>query len=234
VPITVADLVAVPSLGLRLHTRGAPVDRRISWVHVSELADPAPFLEGGELLLTTGLGLSGAEPVERYVRRLVEAEVVALGFGTGVGRDAVPAELVAVADAEGLAVVEVPRQTPFIALSRTVSATLAADEYAAVARAAAAQQELTRAALAPGAPATVLERLTRQLDGWALLLDAMGTALEAVPRSAGRRASELQPELDRLRATRAPASAATPSRGPFVIEPRRRLSTTPPVTSARR
>jgi purine catabolism regulator len=208
VPVTVADLVAIPSLGLRLHTRGAPVDRRISWVHVSELADPTPFLEGGELLLTTGLGLSGREPVERYVRRIVEAGVVALGFGTGVGRDAVPVELVAAADAAGLAVLEVPRQTPFIALSRTVSATLAADEYAAVARAAAAQQELTRAALAPGAPATVLERLTRQLGGWALLLDAMGTPLEAVPRSAGRRASELHPELDRLRATRAPASAA--------------------------
>jgi purine catabolism regulator len=177
-------------------------------VHVSELPDPTPFLEGGELLLTTGLGLSGGEPVEVYVRRLVEAGVVGLGFGTGVGHDDVPADLVARADTIGLAVLEVPRQTPFIALSRAVSAALAADEYAAVARTATVQQDLTRAALAPGAPATVLERLARQLGGWAMLMDAVGTPLEAVPRGAGRRASELQPELDRLRAMRAPASAA--------------------------
>ena len=52
-PVTVADLLAQPGLGLQLLTTGAPVDRPLSWVHVSELADPAPFLEGGELLLTT-------------------------------------------------------------------------------------------------------------------------------------------------------------------------------------
>ena len=207
-PVTVADLVAAPALGLRLHTAGTPVDRPVSWVHVSELADPTPFLEGGELLLTTGVALRDGTRVEEYVQRLVRAGVLALGFGTGLGRDEVPAELVAAAESGGLALVEVPRPTPFIAISRTVSAALAADEYAGVAAAAAAQQQLVRAALAAGAPAPLLERLARQVGGWVVLLDTAGAVLEAVPGTAAGRAEPLRTDLDRLRAARAPASAA--------------------------
>src|SRR5438309_4633520 len=93
VPVTIGDLLTQPGLDLRLLTTGAPVDRPLSWVHVSELADPAPFLQGGELLLTTGLALRDEQPAGPYVRRLVDAGVAALGFGTGLGQDAVLAEL---------------------------------------------------------------------------------------------------------------------------------------------
>jgi purine catabolism regulator len=209
VPVTVAALLGTPSLDLALHTRTAAVDRPVSWVHVSELPDPTPFLEGGELLLTTGLPLlhEGVRARE-YVCRLADAGVVGLGLGTGLSLAAVPADLIGAADDCGIAVLEVPRRTPFIALSRAVSAALAADEYAAVTRTSTIQQELTRAAVAPGARATVVERLARHLGGWAVLLDAAGTPLEACPRAAVDRAGELSAAVDRLRATRPPAGAA--------------------------
>ncbi len=207
-PVTTADLVGNPDLGLRILTSRTPVDRPLSWVHVSELPDPTPFLQGGELILTTGMALRDGEPAVPYVRRLVQAGVAALGFGIGLSVAAVPQYLVSAAEAGGLPVLEVPHHTPFIAISRSVSAALAADEYAEVARAASAQQELTRAALAPGAPATLLARLARQVGGWALLLDTVGAPLDAAPRTATRRAAALQGDLDRLRAMRAPASAA--------------------------
>ncbi|TFV53102.1 PucR family transcriptional regulator, partial [Geodermatophilus sp. DF01-2] len=191
-PVTVATLLGTASLELTLHTPTADVDRPVSWVHVSELADPTPFLEGGEVLLTTGLTLAPEDPqLPDYVRRLAETGVVALGLGTGLSHPRMPDELVAAADAQGLAILEVPRQTPFIAISRAVSAALAAEEYAAVARTSAVQQELTRAAVASGAPAAVVDRLARHLGGWALLLDAAGTPLEAAPRSARARAGDL-------------------------------------------
>src|SRR5664279_3287617 len=53
--LTLQDLVAMPELKLELHTAGPDLDRAVTWVHVSELVDPTPFLTGGELLLTTGL-----------------------------------------------------------------------------------------------------------------------------------------------------------------------------------
>src|SRR3954454_22493634 len=83
VPVSISELLRTPGLALTLHTTAAPVDRAISWVHVSELADPAPFLEGGELLLTTGLALRPEQSIEAYVQRLAEAGVVGLGLGTG-------------------------------------------------------------------------------------------------------------------------------------------------------
>jgi PucR family transcriptional regulator, purine catabolism regulatory protein len=207
-PVTTAHLLDNPALKLRLHTTQAPVDRPLSWVHVSELADPTPFLQGGELLLTTGLALRPENPVQEYVRRLASAGVAGLGLGTGLSHETVPPELVAAADAAGLALLEVPRETPFIALSRAVSAALAADAYAAVTRTSAAQQELTRAALSAGGPAAVVERLASQVGGWTVLFDAAGAALEAGPRTALRRAAGLRVELDRLRGLRAPASVA--------------------------
>lgn len=217
-PVTVATLLGHPSLGLVLHTASAPVDRPISWVHVSELADPTPFLEGGELLLTTGLAVQQEErSVEDYVRRLGDTGVVALGLGTGLSHPEVPEDLVAAAEEHGLTLLEVPRQTPFIALSRAVSAALAAEEYAAVARASSVQQELTRAAVAPGAPTAVVDRLARHLDGWAMLIDATGTPLEAAPRSAVGRAGGLSAAVDRLRGARPPAAAALTAPGETVL-----------------
>ena len=67
-------------------------------------------------------------------------------------------------------------RTPFIAISRFVAAAVAADEYAAVARVGgdAAGARPGRAG-ARERPATVLERLVREVGGWALLVDAAGT-----------------------------------------------------------
>jgi DNA-binding PucR family transcriptional regulator len=217
VPVTVSQLLGTRALGLTLHTGTPAVDRPISWVHVSELTDPTPFLEGGELLLTTGLALRSGPDLAGYVRRLADAGVVGLGLGTGISHAGVPPELVAAGDACGLPVLEVPRETPFIALSRVVSTALAADEYAAVSRTSAALQELTRAALAPGAPATVVDRVARQVGGWVLLMDAAGTPLEARPPAAAARAGELSADLDRLRVVRAPSSAALSRPGESVL-----------------
>ncbi|HWU31557.1 MAG TPA: hypothetical protein VN108_01715, partial [Marmoricola sp.] len=51
---SVKDVLNVSSLALTaLHLPHEEADVR--WVAVSELADPTPFLEGGEALLTTAL-----------------------------------------------------------------------------------------------------------------------------------------------------------------------------------
>ena len=65
----------------------------VRWAHVSELADPVPYMEGGELLLITALKLDAEdrEAMRRYVRRLVGAGVVGLGFAVGVHYEEIPA-----------------------------------------------------------------------------------------------------------------------------------------------
>lgn len=48
-------LALAEDLGLRLVTAGHI--REINWTATTELADPTPFLQGGELVLTTGMNI---------------------------------------------------------------------------------------------------------------------------------------------------------------------------------
>nr|WP_218862570.1 PucR family transcriptional regulator ligand-binding domain-containing protein [Actinopolyspora biskrensis] len=196
--MTVRGLLADPELELTSHGSRSSADRPISWVHTSELADPTPFLEGGELLLTTGLTLRGHECGE-YVSRLAAAGVAGLGFGVGLTHGEVPRELVAAATEAGLPLVAVPHRTPFIAISKAVSRALAEDEYEGVRRLSRAQQELARAAGSRGGLATLVRKLAGLVEGWVLLLDGAGTVLHAAPSTAGISARVLAPEAERLR-----------------------------------
>lgn len=204
--MTLARLRQEPALRLRVLAGHNLLDRPVDWVHVSELDDPTPFLEGGELLLTTGLRVDADTDFRAFVARLVDRGVAGLGFGTGLGHDTVPAGLVAAADEAGLPLLEVPRRTPFIAISKAVSAAVAADSYAEVTATNAAQRELTAAALA--GPERVVRRLSRLLAGWVLLLEQPGTVLAAAPAAAVHRVAAVSAELDRLRSRVASAGFA--------------------------
>ncbi|MEU2523364.1 PucR family transcriptional regulator [Streptomyces pseudogriseolus] len=207
-PPTLASLVHHSALKLTVRAGEDRLDAPVRWAHASELADPVPYMEGGELLLITALKLDAEdrEAMRRYVRRLAGAGVVGLGFAVGVHYDDIPEALVEAAREEGLPLLEVPRRTPFLAISKAVSAAIAADQYRAVTAGFAAQRELTRQTLTDG-PEGLLAALASQVDGWAALYDASGAVVAAAPDWAGRRAARLTAEVTRLRERPAPASS---------------------------
>ncbi|MEU8784495.1 PucR family transcriptional regulator [Streptomyces sp. NPDC048637] len=208
-PHTLASLVSHTALKLTVLAGEERLEAPVRWAHASELIDPVPYMEGGELLLITALKLD-AEDVEatrRYVRRVAEAGVVGLGFAVGVNYEGVPQALVDAAREQGLPLLGVPRRTPFIAISKAVSAAVAADQYRAVTAGFEAQRELTRAALSAEGPAELLARLAAHLDGWAALYDASGAVVAAAPDWAARRAARLSDDVGRLRERPAPASS---------------------------
>ncbi|AVH56202.1 MULTISPECIES: PucR family transcriptional regulator [Streptomyces] len=207
-PPTLASLVHHSALKLNVRAGEDRLDVPVRWAHVSELADPVPYMEGGELLLITALKLDAENPEEmrRYVKRLVGAGVVGLGFAVGVNYEEIPKALVDAAEEAGLPLLEVPRRTPFLAISKAVSAAIAADQYRAVTAGFAAQRELTKQTLTDG-PEGLLSALAGQVDGWAALYDASGAVVAAAPEWAGRRAARLTPDVERLRERAAPASS---------------------------
>ncbi|MGW8363865.1 PucR family transcriptional regulator [Streptomyces wedmorensis] len=207
-PPTLASLVQHSALKLVVRAGEDRLDTPVRWAHVSELADPVPYMEGGELLLTTALTLDAEdlEAMRRYVRRLLGAGVVGLGFAVGVNYEEIPPALLEAAREEHLPLLEVPRRTPFLAISKAVSAAISADQYRAVTAGFEAQRELTRAALAEG-PEAVVARLAAHVDGWAALYDTSGTVVAVSPEWAARRAARLTPDVERLRDRPAPASA---------------------------
>ncbi|WP_217162111.1 PucR family transcriptional regulator [Streptomyces sp. AC512_CC834] len=213
-PPTLASLVHHSALKLTVRAGEDRLDVPVRWAHVSELADPVPYMEGGELLLVTALKLDAEDPeaMHRYVKRLAGAGVVGLGFAVGVNYDAVPEALVEAARQEGLPLLEVPRRTPFLAISKAVSAAIAADQYRAVTAGFAAQRELTRRTLTDG-PEGLLAALAAQVDGWAALYDASGAVVATAPEWAGRRAARLTADVRRLRERPAPASSVVGGAG---------------------
>lgn len=206
-PITLSHVVALSELALRPVTSSADLDRPLRWVAVSEQVDPTPWIEAGDLVLTTGLTLTGArEDCEAYVERLMRADAAGIGFGIGLHHARVPEELIVAAEAAGLPVVEVGEPVPFVAVSRAVSRLLAAEEYADAGASFTSQRRMIRSLLAaPDGDASesrvrsLLSVLSRHVKGFALHLAPSGDVLGAHPPDAAGRAGELVGEIDRLR-----------------------------------
>ncbi|MER7255353.1 PucR family transcriptional regulator [Streptomyces parvus] len=176
-PIPLAELLASKDLGLR--RIAGPAEAELLWVHTSEMADPYPYLLGGELLLSAGVLLTDPDT---YVGRLVEAGAAALGFGVRPVHETVPGALIEACDRQGLPLLEVPPETPFTAIARTVWRLMAEARHRELRRVTRAQQALATAAARPDPVPAVLHQLAAQLGGRAVLLTARGEEVHAAGR----------------------------------------------------
>lgn len=201
-PVPLSALLARADLGLR--RIAGPPEADVHWVHTSEMADPYPYLLGGELLLTAGVQLSDPE---RYAARVAEAGAAALGFGVTPVYDTVPAALVEACERHGLPLLEVPPPTTFTAIARAVWGLMTQARHHELRRVSQAQQGLATAAARPDPVPAVLHQLATRLGGWAGLLDASGTVVHA----AGREPSaEVRAAVRRLASVVSPGGAGIP------------------------
>src|SRR3954451_13010858 len=147
--LTLRDLLS--DLDVRPASGGQGLDRTVRWVHISELADPTPFLSGGEVLLTTGMAVG--DDGAAYIERLAEHGLSGLGVGTGVGGlEAVPEAMAQAAEARGFALFEVPYETPFIALTEKAFTSIVNEQAVTLQRAVAAHERLARIPLSAHGP----------------------------------------------------------------------------------
>jgi purine catabolism regulator len=199
--VTVGDILTVPGMPLRLLAGEGNTARPIRWVHVSELEDPTPWLKGGELILTTGMGV-GATPAKQrsYVRRLVDAGLTGLGFGLGFGHDRVPKPLVSAAEQAGFPLFEVPYPVPFIAITEAIFTRILAEQYDTLQRAVDAEHVLTRAVLEGKGVEGIAGSLADVTGGWVLLIDLHGLSVASTSRASAARAERVWEEIRTSRA----------------------------------
>jgi purine catabolism regulator len=173
----------------RVVAGAAGLDRPVRWVHSAEVPDIAHLLRGGELVLTTGIGLpADDEGLRRFVRDL--AEVGACGLVLELGRrysSAVPKAMVTAAERHGLPLVELHRATPFVPVTEAVHGLIIDAQLAELRATEEIHQRFTdlsvegadpsevvaQAAELAGAP-VILENLARQV----LAYDAAGERAE--------------------------------------------------------
>jgi PucR family transcriptional regulator, purine catabolism regulatory protein len=127
VELTVASLIG--ELGLELVCGEDSAQAHVRWVHSTELVDPTPWLKGGELLLTTGMQLSGPKAQHELIDRLADHDIAGLGFGTGFAHKRLPTGLVNAARKREFPLFEVPYELPFIAITERAFARLLDERY---------------------------------------------------------------------------------------------------------
>ncbi len=118
--LTIADLVAMQHLELQLAAGEAGAGNSVQWTHTSELEDPGPWLEGGELLIVNGFGIpSDASGQVEYITRLAQHRLA--GIAVSVRAPVLTKEMLETADALEFPVLRIPRRVPFIELSYIVA-----------------------------------------------------------------------------------------------------------------
>ncbi|MER7719945.1 helix-turn-helix domain-containing protein [Streptomyces flaveolus] len=210
-PVSLAALLSREDLALRQITGPPAAEVAIHWAHTSEMADPYPYLLGGELLLTAGVHIpSGAGTdgyFDAYVARIVAAGGAALGFGVAPVHDTVPRALVTACEAYGLPLVEVPPRTTFSGVARAVWQLMARARLAELRRVSEAQRQLAAAASRPDPVPSVLRRLATRLDGRAVLYGPEGTEIAAAGREPGDEVRGALAKLARFVTSRASTTA---------------------------
>ncbi|WP_432123847.1 PucR family transcriptional regulator [Streptomyces sp. C10-9-1] len=162
--ITVQRALELPGLrsGLPEVVAGADrLQRTVRWVHAGEVPNIASLLKGGELLLTTGLGL-GTRPAEQraFVRQLSERGIAALVVELGPRFARLPAAIVEAARSAGLPLVQLHREVPFVTVTEEIHTEIVNHHYALLRRAEEVHRQCTRALLGGGGVPQVLHILS--------------------------------------------------------------------------
>ncbi|QGV82870.1 PucR family transcriptional regulator [Streptomyces ficellus] len=187
--ITVQRALELPGLrgGLPEVVAGADrLHRTVRWVHAGEVPNIASLLKGGELLLTTGLGL-GTRPAEQreFVRRLAERGIAALVVELGPRFSRLPATIVETARAAGLPLVQLHREVAFVSVTEEVHTEIVNGHYALLRQAEDVHRRCTEAVLGGGGVPQVLEILAGFAANPVFLETADGRLLFAAGGGAG-------------------------------------------------
>ncbi|SDG13196.1 purine catabolism regulatory protein [Sinosporangium album] len=186
---TIADVLA-----LDIVRRGNPhvvagADRlgtRVRWVHVGEVTDIAQLLRGGELVLTTGVALpDDIGEISRYIAEL--AAVGASGLVVELGRkfvDRLPSAVVHVAEAHGLPLVTLSRETPFVQITESVHARIIDIQLEELRASEQLHEVFTELSVEGASPTEVLSQVAR-LSGRPVLLENLAHQVLAA-ETAGR------------------------------------------------
>ena len=197
-----------------------PIGRQqLTGVHISELADPTPYLEGGELLLTTGIPLVGGPAVIwDYVGRLAHTGIAALALGLGAGTDRVDPELVSACADAALDLLLVPAAVPFLHISRAFWQLVGQREQADLASRLSLQTALARAATRDDPAQAIVTALAQGLGGWAAYLPADGSRETIWPSTAADVVPQLRAESARFDLVGTYSAATFPLNGMDVVE----------------
>ena len=165
-PMTVRDVLELPALqqaGPRVLAGRDRLDAPVRWVHVAEIPEIADLLRGGELVLTTGIGLP---PDDDGLRRWIDglAAVGVAGVVVELGRrfgGTLPAGLVEHARSRNLPLIALRREMRFVAVTEVVHSVIVEEQTADLLAKDEIHRIFTELSVEGAEPRQVLREVTR-------------------------------------------------------------------------
>lgn len=125
--------------------------KAIAWVHIASVPDAPRWLNGGELVLTTGHNVPQEHSEQQhYIQAMIDKGVAGLVLSVGRYIDHAPEGMRELANAHDFPLVEIPYEKPFINLAKAANERIAEENMAMVAGALDIQQRLTQLVLDGG------------------------------------------------------------------------------------
>ncbi len=121
---TVAEILVLPEVseGRPTIEAGRPsLDRAVRWVHVGEISDIGHLLQGGELILSTGVAFPSTDNgLIRYIEELVAANAAGVMIELGRRFTSLPPALIERADGLALPLIALHTEVPFVAITEAI------------------------------------------------------------------------------------------------------------------
>jgi PucR family transcriptional regulator, purine catabolism regulatory protein len=179
--ITVREALALDCMRGAQIVAGASGDGRlITGVNVMEDANIVRWMRGGELLLTTGYTIrDDPAALQSLVPALAERDLAGLVIKLGLYVEAVPDDVVALADRLGFPLVGLPAQTMFDDVLSEVLGTILNRQAVELERSSAIHARLTQVAVDGGSFTELAEAVSELAQRPVAIRDAQGNVLAA-------------------------------------------------------
>lgn len=172
VGLPLADLLSLPALS-RARVVGGDLGRQVSWVHVVDLPEPAPWVRPGQLVLSTGYAWPREEQaLEAFARDLAAQEPAGVALAVPQFFERFPEGVARVLAARGVAVLELPWEVPFAQITEEVLRRLLARQLEVQERVQALHRALMQSVLGREDLGAFLESLSQHLGCPVRLADA--------------------------------------------------------------
>jgi PucR family transcriptional regulator, purine catabolism regulatory protein len=181
----ILDLDVLRRAGVRVVAGAEALDRPVRWVHIAEIADIAKLINGGELLLTTGMGIDRAAGAQRrYLSEIADAGAAGLVVELGRAFGEIPPAMVQAAAQRGFPLIALEREARYIEVTEAVHRAIISDQYELLRQAEAISRDFTDLILSGADIRQIIERLAEILGNPVVLADAERHVVELAGRGA--------------------------------------------------
>lgn len=159
--LTVRDVLARDSFKhARVAAGNNGLDRQVKWSHVLEVRDFGSLINGGELILTTGIELPRDLPTHiHYIKKLIETDVACICIEKGIHYQEVPKEIIELADQQNFPIIVFEKTVKFVDITQDLHTLLINHHYEMLSKIDTLSRRFNQLSLMPNGTLKILQEL---------------------------------------------------------------------------